>query len=144
MSWQTQKPRPVYEPHVIDNYVTGVLAVNGLLLGVLCVLLLPSYWGEVPFPYSVLFAAIGNIVLLELALRIGYSLKRAVVPVAVWTGVVLLAFLGGPGGSTLIPTQDPRGLFLLIGGLVPVGFWMFREAMQQVGPDPSAARKSAR
>ncbi|MCW4355097.1 hypothetical protein ONR57_17465 [Hoyosella sp. YIM 151337] len=114
----------------LDYIIVAVLCVDGFILGLVSVFFLPSYVGGVPFPLSVFVSAVGNIVLVEAARRLGFGRAMAAVPVAAWMIAVLLAYAGGPGGDMVIPAADARGLFLVLGGLVPVGFWLFRDMVQ--------------
>ncbi len=141
-AWAGPRQRPTMSASRLDPYIVGVLVIDGILLAVLSIFLLPSQLEGVPFPYAVLIAAVGNILLVEAGLRLGYTIRRAAAPIIAWTAVVLLAFLGGPGGSMLLPGHDPRGLYLLIGGLVPVAFWMARESMldNNTGTTPASQR----
>ena len=102
-----------------DYIILGVLCVDGFLLGIASVLFLPSYLGAVPFPVSVFAAAVGNILLVEAARRLGIGRALAALPAAAWMIAVMLAYAGGPGGDIVIPAADARGLFLVLGGLVP-------------------------
>lgn len=117
-----------------DYFILGVLCVDGFILGIASVLFLPSYLGAVPFPASVFAAAVGNILLVEAARRLGIGRAMAALPAAAWMVAIMLAYAGGPGGDIVIPAADARGLFLVLGGLVPVGFWLFRDYVQS---DPS-------
>ncbi|MBB3036082.1 hypothetical protein [Hoyosella altamirensis] len=125
----------------IDYIILGVLCVDGFVLGLISVFYLPSYLGGVPFPFSVFLAAVGNILLVEAARRLGFRRSLAALPVVGWVIAVLLAFAGGPGGDIVVPAADARGLFLVVGGLVPVGFWLFRDVVQRDPSQASSERK---
>ena len=101
----------------------GVLAV--LVAGWLAaveVFWLPWRVGGVPVPVSVLAAAAGNLLLVSGTHRLSRSRLVAVLPAAVWLGVVLLAAQRRPEGDLLITGGDGatslvNTAFLLLGVL---------------------------
>ncbi|MGH3670605.1 MAG: hypothetical protein ACRDSH_08200 [Pseudonocardiaceae bacterium] len=95
-----------------------VLMFDALALVVVELLYLPLRVGAVPFPVTVLLAALSTPWLVRRAAEQGGPPSVAAVPLVVW--VLALGVLGicGPGGDVLLPS-DWRSPLLLAGGMFP-------------------------
>ena len=102
-----------------------LLAVNGLLCAVLSVLFLPTWIGAVPFPISILAAAVVNVILVIAARSVGSKVSSGFIPLAGWGVGYVLCMIGGPGGDVLLLATS-RTLLLAIGALLPaLGYLWF-------------------
>jgi len=90
-------------------------------LSIVEVLWLPLRVGGVLVPVSVVAAAVGNLVLVNLAYRLSRSRLVAALPAAVWLVVAIAASQRRPEGDLLILGGGARGAvnlaFLLLGVL---------------------------
>lgn len=115
-----QRHRPSRGPRVADLHGPGLLAlltVDGLLLGVVGLVLTPMYAGPVPTPVG---AVLSILVLPWLVRRAGELDPRpgaAGAPVLAWLLAVGVLGLGGPGGDVLLPATW-QSLLLVFGGLL--------------------------
>ncbi|MEJ9077969.1 MULTISPECIES: hypothetical protein [Gordonia] len=98
-----------------DRVELAVLTVGGLVLGVVTVFYLNVLVGTMPLPVSALAAAVGNVVLLQLAAQITGSPWRYA-PLIAWVLVALVALLPGVNGNGAL-IYDWRALLLLFCGV---------------------------
>jgi len=104
--------------------VVALLVVDGLICAVLSVLFLGMYIGSVPFPISILVAAVVNLLLVMAVRTETGSLGKATWPLVAWTVGFLLCLVGGPGADQLA-VADWRILLLPIAALGPAGLYLF-------------------
>ncbi|SFP35005.1 hypothetical protein SAMN05421810_102331 [Amycolatopsis arida] len=103
----------------------ALLVLDAVLLSTLELLYLPlrldglilPRLGDVPFPVTVVLAALTTPLLVTSAARLVHP-RAAIVPLAVWVVTVLSVGLLGPGGD-LVLLADWRTLLLLAGGVLP-------------------------
>jgi hypothetical protein len=102
-----------------------LLSVDAVLLATLELFYLPLRLdgvvlpkvGDVPFPLSVLVAAVTTPLLVTMAERL-VSRRLAMIPLLMWFVTLLVLGAGGPGGDTVL-VVDWRALLLLAGGALP-------------------------
>lgn len=95
-----------------------LLIVDAALLAVLELFFLPlRVGGTVPFPVTVLVAAVTTPLLVRLAGRL-VGPRAAFAPLVAWVLVLVVVGLFGPGGD-LVLLQDWRALLLIAGGALP-------------------------
>lgn len=104
--------------------VVALLVADGALCAVLSVLFLGLYIGAVPFPITILLAAVVNLLLVMAVHRETGSLGTAVLPLVAWGVGLLLCLVGGPGGDQLV-MADWRILLLPVAALLPAGGYVF-------------------
>jgi hypothetical protein len=95
-----------------------VLVLDAVALAAVELLFLPLRLGAVPFPITILLAAVSTPWLVRSAADLGGPRVAAAVPLMAW--VLALGVLGvaGPGGDVLLPA-DWRSALLLAGGMFP-------------------------
>jgi hypothetical protein len=94
-----------------------VLVVDAAGLAVVELLYLPLRVGTVPFPITILLAAVSTPWLVRSAAELGGPRMVAAVPLVVWV-LTLGVLVAGPGGDVLFPV-DWRSALLLAGGMFP-------------------------
>lgn len=104
--------------------VVALLVVDGLICAVLSVLFLGMYIGSVPFPISILVAAVANLLLVMAVRTETGSLGKATWPLVAWAVGFVLCLAGGPGADQLA-VADWRILLLPIAALGPAGLYLF-------------------
>ncbi len=124
----------------------GTVVVGGALvtvcaaeLAVLECFLLPLRIGAIPVPLSIVAAVFGNALLPGLAYRLTGSRVAALLPLLVWTVVVILAAVPRPEGDVIV-TGTARGIgFLLLGavaGAYAAGRLLTAPPRAAIGGDP--------
>ncbi len=117
----------------------GVLMVEAFVLAVLELFFLPMRLDgtllprvdDIPFPVTVLLAAVTTPLLVVWASQYAERALVASAPLLVWLGTLLFFGLFGPGGDVIL-MNDPRTLLLFAAGALPsavaVGAFMGRMA----------------
>lgn len=95
-----------------------VLVGDAAVLAALELLYLPMHLGGVPFPVTILVAAVTTPWLVRAAARTGGGGVVAATPLVAWVVCVLGFGVAGPGGDVLLPA-DWRSLVLLASGMFP-------------------------
>ncbi len=98
--------------------VVLVLMVDAAVLAALELLYLPLHVGGVPFPVTILVAAVTTPWLVRAAARTGGWGGVAAAPLVTWVLCVLGFGVAGPGGDVLLPV-DWRSFVLLASGMFP-------------------------
>jgi len=98
--------------------VVLVLVVDAAVLAAVELLYLPLHLGAVPFPVTILVAAVTTPWLVRAAARTGAGGVAAALPLLTWVVCVLGFGAAGPGGDVLLPA-DWRSLVLLASGMFP-------------------------
>ncbi|NNH69844.1 hypothetical protein HLB23_08190 [Nocardia uniformis] len=80
--------------------------------------------GAVPFPITVLIAAVVNVLLVKGMSTVTDRIGMMALPLTAWTVTYMLCTLGGPGGDVLFMNDWPT-LALLVGGLLPAGLYLY-------------------
>jgi len=85
--------------------IAGIVlcCATAVLAGIISVLLTPLYWGSSLVPLAVVLAAISNVVLPMLALRLGRSALAAALPFGAWLLTVIVLGISRPEGDVLLP-----------------------------------------
>jgi hypothetical protein len=116
------------------------LVVAGAVLAVMAVFDVPAYLRPIPFNLSALLLLLANFVVVLLASAISARPLHVALPMVAWVMVVLVFWLGGPGGDVVIPANSPRGLLLLAMGVVPAGYALLRSNLAALPPPQGATR----
>jgi hypothetical protein len=95
-----------------------VLVFDAAALAMLELLYLPLWVGAVPFPITVLLAAVSTPWLVRSATELGGSRMVAALPLIVWVLVIGVLGVAGPGGDVLL-AGNWRSVLLLCGGIFP-------------------------
>lgn len=98
--------------------VLVVLVLDAILLAVVELLFLPLYLGAVPFPVTILLAAVSTPWLVRSAAALGEPSAAAAAPLVAWVVALLVFGVAGPGGDVLLPA-DWRSLLLMAAGIFP-------------------------
>ncbi|MGH3773020.1 MAG: hypothetical protein ACRDRW_16775 [Pseudonocardiaceae bacterium] len=98
--------------------VLGVLVFDAFALAVVEVLYLPLRVGTVPFPITILLAAVSTPWLVRGAAELGGPRVLGAVPLVVWALVLGVLWVGDLGGGALF-VPDWRSALLLGGGVFP-------------------------
>lgn len=108
---ETPSPPPV----VSDGALTGLLVLDGVLLGAFGLVFTPLYAGSVPVPLGALLSIL---ILPWLVRRAGEVAEHSALvgaPLWGWLAVVVALGITGPGGDVLLaPTW--QSLLLVVGG----------------------------
>lgn len=129
--------RSGYAWSAVGAVLAVVLVFDGLLSVVLEILYLPVYIGTTAFPIAALVAAIVNVALVR-GMRVLVSRPAAMaLPVLAWLFGFLICATTGPGGDILLVDKWTAPL-LLACGVVPVGFYLFRQAFGRPRDSASA------
>ncbi|MGA9872079.1 MAG: hypothetical protein WBQ44_13165 [Rhodococcus sp. (in: high G+C Gram-positive bacteria)] len=127
---------------LVSRATLAVLIFDGFLCGILAVLFLPTYLGQVPLPVSALVAGVANVMLLFAARKVADKPLAVASPLIAWVFAVLVAMMGGPGNDVLL-LADWRTALLLVGGLVPPGVLLFAWRLKSLTEDPHASLQPA-
>ena len=104
--------------------VLALLGIDGVFCALAGALLLPSYIGAVPLPFSALLSGVLNVALVWAAGQWTTSKSLAALPLWTWLATVTALTLGGPGGDVVFggPGAMAYSVFVLLiaGGLPPV------------------------
>jgi hypothetical protein len=122
---------------VVSGLVLVALLVDAVLLAAVELLYLPLWIGAVPFPITILLAAVTTPWLVRSAARLGGGGLVAASPLVVWVLGVLVLGVAGPGGDVLLPARW-QSLALLGGGMFP-GAVALGRSLAPLGPSPGAA-----
>jgi hypothetical protein len=95
-----------------------VLMFDALALAVVELLYLPLRVGGVPFPITVLLAAVSTPWLVKRTADLGGPRMLAVLPMLVWALALGVLGVAGPGGDVLL-RGDWRSALLIAGGAIP-------------------------
>ncbi|MDQ3760374.1 MAG: hypothetical protein M3460_01310 [Actinomycetota bacterium] len=95
-----------------------VLVFDAVALAAVELLYLPLRVGVVPFPITILLAAVSTPWLVRSAAELGGPRWVAAVPLVAWVLALGVLGIGGPGGDVLLPA-DWRSALLLGCGLFP-------------------------
>ncbi|QBJ98821.1 hypothetical protein ERC79_18800 [Rhodococcus sp. ABRD24] len=109
----------------------ALLAFDGFLCAVLSVLFLPAYFGTMPFPISILVAAVVNLLLVLGARKFTDRAILTALPIFGWLLGFLVCVLGGPGGDLLV-FSDWRTLLLFVAAVLPAGVYLFRVQLESM------------
>lgn len=122
-----------------EGTALAFLTVAGAVLAVMAVFDVPAYLRPIPFNLSALLLLAANLVLVRLAAGISARPLHVAAPMIAWVLVVLVAWLGGPGGDAVIPADSPRGLLLLAMGVIPAAYAILRGNLAALPPQQGAA-----
>lgn len=100
--------------------VLTLLAVDGVISGVLAAFFLSLRIGPVPFPISALISGLLNAVLVWAASKWTTSPRLAALPLWTWLVTVAVLTLPGPGDDSVYSSQSLLLLLILLGALPPV------------------------
>jgi len=102
--------------------IAGIVlcCATAVLAALISVLLTPLYWGSALVPLAVVLAAISNVVLPVIALRLGRSGFAAALPFGVWLIAVVVLGITRPEGDVLLPT-GPAAQYLVTYGMLLAG-----------------------
>jgi hypothetical protein len=95
-----------------------VLVLDAVALAVVELLYLPLRVGAMPFPITILLAAVSTPWLVRNAAELGGPRMVSAVPLAVWVLAIGVFGVAGPGGDVLL-TVNWRSALLLCGGIFP-------------------------
>lgn len=95
-----------------------VLVFDAVALAAVELLYLPLRVGVAPFPITIALAAVSTPWLVRSAAELGGPRLVAAIPLVVWTLVLGVLGVGGPGGDVLL-APDWRSALLLSGGMFP-------------------------
>ena len=116
---------------MFDRVILGLLIFDGFLTAVLAALFLPLYLGATPFPISAVVAAVVNVLLIYGAAAVTDRNTMTCLPLVAWGFGYLVCLMGGPGGDQVLG-QSWQTLLLLILGLVPAGYALYRVELDRV------------
>ncbi len=102
-----------------------VLVLDAAALAALELLYLPLWVGPVPFPITVLLAAVSTPWLVRSAAELGGHRMTAAVPLVAWVLAIGVFGVAGPGGDVLL-AEDWRSVLLACGGLFPAAVALSR------------------
>lgn len=114
--------------------VLGLLAVDGIICGLVATLLLPLYIGTVPFPVSSLVAGLVNMALVWAGMQSTTSTRLAALPLWTWLLTVGVLAVGGPGGDIVFGGSGVLGLaplLLILVGAGPAAWLVWRRSVRQ-------------
>jgi len=117
---------------VVSGLVLVALLVDAVLLAAVELLYLPLWIGAVPFPITILLAAVTTPWLVRSAARLGGGGVVAASPLVMWVLGVLVLGVAGPGGDVLLPVHW-RSVALLGAGMFPGAVALGRS----LGPVPT-------
>lgn len=96
-----------------------MLAVDGVISGVLAAFFLSLYIGPVPFPISALISGLLNVALVRTALQWTSSSRIASLPLWTWLATVVGLTFPGPGDDAVFSAQWSLLLLMVVGALPP-------------------------
>jgi hypothetical protein len=103
---------------VLARIILVMLVFDTIALAVVELLYLPLRVGAIPFPITILLAAVTTPWLVHSAAELGGPRTIAAIPLVVWLLVIGVFGVGGPGGGVLLAADWRSGL-LLAGGTIP-------------------------
>lgn len=103
---------------VLARIMLMLLVFDTVALAVVELLYLPLRVAAIPFPITILLAAVTTPWLVRSAAELGGPRAIAAIPLVVWLLVVGILGVGGPGGDVLLAADWRSGL-LLAGGTIP-------------------------
>jgi hypothetical protein len=103
---------------VLARIILVMLVFDTIALAVVELLYLPLRVGAIPFPITILLAAVTTPWLVHSAAELGGPRTIAAIPLVVWLLVIGVLGVGGPGGGVLLAADWRSGL-LLAGGTIP-------------------------
>jgi hypothetical protein len=103
---------------VLTRITLVVLVLDAAALATVELLYLPLRVAAMPFPITILLAAVSTPWLVRSAAELGGSWVVAALPLIVWLLVLGVLGVGGPGGDVLL-AADWRSMLLLGGGIFP-------------------------
>jgi hypothetical protein len=106
--------RGAYADSALARPVLALLAIDGVVSGIVGAFLLPLYLGPVPFPVSAVFSGLMNAALVWAASYWTHSKKLVALPLWTWLATVAVLSLGGPGGDIVFGGPGIMGLSVLI------------------------------
>jgi hypothetical protein len=118
-----------------------VLILDAVALAVIELLYLPLRVGTVPFPITILLAAVSTPWLVRSAAELGGPRMVAAVPLVVWVLVIGVLGVGGPGGDVLLGSNW-RSLLLVCGGIFPAALMLGRVRARSLAAGPLAQTRS--
>ncbi|MGH3824400.1 MAG: hypothetical protein ACRDRA_16450 [Pseudonocardiaceae bacterium] len=110
---------------VLARITLVVLVLDAAALAVVELLYLPLWVGAVPFPITILLAAVSTPWLVRSAAKLGGPRMVAAVPLVVWVLVIGVLGVGGPGGDVLL-AANWRSALLVCGGVFPAALVLGR------------------
>lgn len=111
--------------------VIALLVISGGLCAVMSVFYLGIYIGGVPFPITILLAAVLNLALVIAVRTEIASFGLAALPLVAWGIGFLLCLAGGPGGDQVV-VADWRLLLLPVAALAPAGMYLFSARIKEI------------
>ena len=111
--------------------VVALLVFSGALCAVLSVFYLGTYIGGVPFPVTILLAAVLNLALVMAVRTETGSFRISALPLVAWGIAFLLCLVGGPGGDQVV-VADWRLLLLPVAALAPAGMYLFSARIKEI------------
>ncbi|MCK0089854.1 hypothetical protein MWU77_03550 [Rhodococcus sp. F64268] len=111
--------------------IVALLVFDGALCAILSVLFLGLYIGPVPFPITILLAAVINLLLVMAVYSETDSLRTAMLPLAAWLLGFAVCLAVGPGGDQLA-MADWRILMLPVAALLPAGGYLFSARIKAI------------
>lgn len=127
----TALPEVPTPPQATRRGVVALLIADGALCAVLSVLFLGLYIGAVPFPITILLAAVVNLLLVTAVHRETGSTRTAAWPLVAWGVAFVLCLAGGPGSDQLM-MPDWRMVLLPIAALAPGGAYLFSARIKAI------------
>ena len=112
-----------------------VLVFDAAALAVVELMYLPLRIGSVPFPITILLAAMSTPWLVRSAAELGGPRMVAVIPLAVWMLVIGVLGVAGPGGDVLL-AADWRSALLVCGGIFPAALVLGRARARSPAAGP--------
>lgn len=110
---------------VLARLMLVVLVLDAVALALLELLYLPLRVGGVPFPITILLAAVSTPWLVRSAAELGGPRIVAAVPLVVWVLVIGVFGVAGPGGDVLL-AADWRSALLVCAGIFPAALMLGR------------------
>lgn len=111
--------------------VLAVLVIDAMLLAAAELLFMPLHIGSVPFPVTVVVAAVTTPWLVRSAAEVGGGIGMAAAPLVAWFVAIGVLGLAGPGHDMLL-VADWRSILLLGAGIAPAA-WVLGKVMRVDG-----------
>lgn len=108
--------------------ILTLLALDGVLVGILGAFFLPVYLGRIPFPIAAVVAGLANLALVWAASQWATG-RMVMLPLMTFMATVVVFLFGGPGsdavfGGTGVLAAGP--LLLIVLGCGPALWWLWR------------------